>query len=185
MKVNCKHKNLSFEVSVFRGMKETIDVVCEEHGVFTTTPSLLIDRSVGCSKCYNKYKKPLVKNKGLSKFIEQANVRFDNKFDYSLSVYRNSMTHLIIKCPSHGEFSQTPNEHLKSTYACPKCLGIYNSFRLDDYAEICPEGSYLYVVNLFNCDESFYKIGISKSPENRLRSYKKSWLLFRRKCFAF
>lgn len=172
MNVNCKHDNLVFDNSNYIGMREKVTVACKEHGEFSIIPEMLINRGSGCSKCYNKYKKPLVKNKGLDKFVEEANLRFDNKFDYSLAVYKNTMTPLVIKCPKHGVFKQTPNEHLQSMHACPSCLSVYNSFRLEDYAEMCPDGSYLYVVNLFNDVESFYKIGISKEPEKRFKQFK-------------
>ena len=35
--------------------------------------------------------------------------------------YLNSYTPIIITCPAHGDFEQTPNEHLRSD--CPKCAG--------------------------------------------------------------
>ena len=89
---NCKHSNLVFSVPVFKGMREKVSVTCKEHGLFETTPEQLINRSSGCVKCYNKYEKPKVKNKGLEKFVEEANIRFNSVFDYSKTVYKNTMT---------------------------------------------------------------------------------------------
>lgn len=169
----CKHKNLDFSNSVFIGMREHVTVGCKEHGLFATTPELLVNRNSGCVKCYNKYHKHLVKNKGKEKFVEEASNRFDNKFDYTDTMYINTMTKVKIRCPAHGLFEQTPNEHLQSTYGCQSCYSIYNSFKVEDYDKICPDGSNLYIVNLFNDEDRFYKVGISKNIERRFKQYTK------------
>ena len=41
-------------------------------------------------------------------------------YDYSKVIYINSCTKVIIICPVHGEFEQTPNSHL-SGQGCPEC----------------------------------------------------------------
>lgn len=41
-------------------------------------------------------------------------------YNYSKSVYINAKTKLIIICPFHGEFEQSPTNH-KSGQGCPKC----------------------------------------------------------------
>jgi len=43
-----------------------------------------------------------------------------NKYDYSKVNYKNNNTKIIIICPEHGEFLQTPNGH-KNGAGCPKC----------------------------------------------------------------
>ena len=53
-------------------------------------------------------------------FIEKAKKIHTNKYDYSKVVYVNSSTKVCIICPEHGEFWQTPNNHLHG-YGCPKC----------------------------------------------------------------
>ena len=173
MKINCKHENLIFDNSIFKGVKEKVRVDCKEHGELWVVVSSLIDKDSGCTHCYNKYKKPLVGNKGLDSFIIEANNKHDFKFDYSLSVYKNTMTRLKIICNEHGVFEQAPNEHLKALYGCPSCYGLYNSFKISDYSDMCKNGSNLYVVELMDCNERFYKIGISKNIEKRFAKYKR------------
>lgn len=173
MNTNCKHKNLDFSNTVFKGMREHVYISCKEHGEFRTTPELLINRNSGCGQCYNKYEKFKVKNKGKDKFVEEANERFENKFDYSLVEYKNTMTKVKIICPMHGAFHQTPNEHLQSKYGCNECYKTYNSFKMEDYVSICPNGSSLYIVQLKNAEESFYKVGISKDIDKRFSRFKR------------
>ena len=53
-------------------------------------------------------------------FIEKAKKIHGDKYDYSKVEYINSHTKVCIICPEHGEFWQTPNNHLHG-YGCPKC----------------------------------------------------------------
>ena len=46
-----------------------------------------------------------------------------NKYDYTKVVYINCMEHVIISCPIHGDFLQTPNNHLVGK-GCAKCGSI-------------------------------------------------------------
>jgi hypothetical protein len=54
-------------------------------------------------------------------FIEKARKIHGNKYDYSKSIYGNSnLDKVIIVCPIHGEFNQSPVYHL-SKRGCPLC----------------------------------------------------------------
>lgn len=55
-------------------------------------------------------------------FIEKAKKKHGDAFTYESSVYKNSVTKLVITCPSHGDFEQTPNSHLNGS-GCPDCSG--------------------------------------------------------------
>lgn len=61
-----------------------------------------------------------MKNSELEGFKKSALKIHGNKFDYSKAFYINSKTPLTIICPTHGEYSQIPQVHLK-THGCPKC----------------------------------------------------------------
>lgn len=56
----------------------------------------------------------------LERFVFLANVRHNNMYDYTKSVYINSRTKITITCPYHGDFIQKANNHLNGT-KCPKC----------------------------------------------------------------
>lgn len=55
------------------------------------------------------------------KFLEKANNKFGNKFDYSKVNYINCNTPITIICSKHGEFETTPTKFLVSKHGCPKC----------------------------------------------------------------
>ena len=62
------------------------------------------------------------KLKTIEQFIIDAKSIHENKYDYSLVDYKHSHTKVKIVCPTHGEFEQSPNDHL-SGKGCPKCKG--------------------------------------------------------------
>ena len=98
--------------------KDKIIIICKIHGEFKQilTKHLYGD---GCKKCGTELAKQ--KNKlSLNTFIERSNLKHNNKYDYSNVNYVNAHTHIIIICPIHGEFKQTPAVHL-SGYGCKKC----------------------------------------------------------------
>lgn len=53
-------------------------------------------------------------------FVEKARKIHGNKYDYSKVEYKDSHTKVPIICPIHGEFLQTPNNHLNGQQ-CPFC----------------------------------------------------------------
>jgi very-short-patch-repair endonuclease len=62
-------------------------------------------------------------------FIKKFLVKHSNKFDYSLTEYKNSHTKIKIKCNKHDIlFEQSPLLHLKSDICCPLCVKEYKSF---------------------------------------------------------
>ncbi len=57
-------------------------------------------------------------------FINKANLIHNNKYDYSKVKYVNNSTKVCIICPEHGEFWQTPRNHLIGQ-GCPLCNGTF------------------------------------------------------------
>lgn len=54
-------------------------------------------------------------------FIDKANIKHNNYYDYSLVKYINATTKVKIICPKHGEYKQQPNNHLFGQ-RCIKCM---------------------------------------------------------------
>lgn len=55
-----------------------------------------------------------------AEFIVKASLKHNKKYDYSKTKYIKSQEKVCIICPKHGEFWQTPNNHL-SGKGCPIC----------------------------------------------------------------
>ena len=118
--VKQKHGDIfCFDRTQYNGDGAKVTITCLRHGDFTPTASNVLQGS-GCPKC--ALEQASVRNrKTTAVFIAQASKAHDNKYDYSLVEYKNSATHVVIVCPTHGAFSQTPSIHLDQRCGCPKC----------------------------------------------------------------
>ena len=121
-------------------------IICPTHGEFWQTPHHHM-RGHGCAKCGNS------KRKTVEEFINDAISVHGNKYDYSKVNYINNKTKVCIICPVHGEFWQTPHEHLSC--GCDKCSGTYKLSK-EEFVErsICiHDNKYDYSkVNMINCE---------------------------------
>jgi len=88
-------------------------IICPIHGEFWQEPSKHL-LGQNCPKCVNEYS-PTTKE-----WIEKAKKVHGDKYDYSKSVYVNTVTKVCVICPKHGEFWIFPNNHLKGN-GCPNC----------------------------------------------------------------
>ena len=62
-----------------------------------------------------------MKKKTTEEFIEQAKAIHGDKYDYSKTEYQGCKKKVCIICPEHGEFWQSPDNHINSKQGCPKC----------------------------------------------------------------
>ena len=92
--------------------KTKVCIICPEHGEFWQIPSNHL-RNRGCPKCAGK-------NKTTKEFVKEAKKIHGDKYDYSKVEYHKNFEKVCIICPIHGEFWQTPSNHLYG-YGCSKC----------------------------------------------------------------
>ena len=92
-----------------------VTITCPVHGDFDMIPNNHMQGS-RCKFCnYDNYRMTI------DEFIKKAREIHASRYDYSESVYgNNGKEPLKIICKQHGEFFQTPNEHLTGS-GCPKC----------------------------------------------------------------
>ena len=96
-----------------------ICLICPKHGEFWKTPINLIYGKQGCPKCAIEERNK-TKTKTQENFIKEANLVHFNFYDYSKTKYEKARKNVIITCPIHGDFLQTPDNHLKGC-GCPYC----------------------------------------------------------------
>ena len=101
----------------YKGADTKVCIICPIHGEFWQTPYNHTMKKQGCPSCSGNSKKTT------EEFITEAKAIHGDKYDYSKVVYKNAKTKVIIICPLHGEFKQTPYDHIKSKNGCPKCAG--------------------------------------------------------------
>jgi len=114
-KSNIKHKNkYDYSKVNYENENKLVLINCPIHGKFKQTPKSHM-RGRGCNFCGGS-------NKHTNKsFIKEAKYIHDEKYDYSKVNYTNAHSHVIIICPHHGEFNQTPTGHLGGA-GCSKCI---------------------------------------------------------------
>jgi len=102
----------------YKNNSTKIIIICSIHGEFLQRPYHHL-KGHGCRSCANEFTSKLFR---LSKdeFIDKSNKIHGNKYDYSKVNYINYRKKVIIICPKHGEFLQTPTTHSRS--GCVKCV---------------------------------------------------------------
>ena len=96
----------------YKNCSTKVCIICPNHGEFWQTPSNHL-KNRGCPKCAGK-------NKTTEEFTKEAKKIHGDKYDYSKVEYHKNFEKVCIICPEHGEFWQTPANHLYG-YGCFKC----------------------------------------------------------------
>ena len=97
----------------YKNTTTPVNIICPVHGIFIQTPGGHSQH--GCPKCGGTGKL------SRDEFIERSNEIYDNKYDYSKSIYTNGRSNIIINCPEHGEFTTQARQHLSGYGGCPTC----------------------------------------------------------------
>jgi len=136
-----------------------VKIICPHHGTFEATPSDHYTNGVMCSGCQTEKRK--------TSFIKRAKEFHGDLYDYSLVEYVNNRTKVKIICQHHGTFEQTSQNHANRGSICPHCSNINregsyssNFFRTNQDEKL--KNIRLYLIELSNSEENFYKIGLTK-----------------------
>jgi len=139
---------------IWNGWHEEGIIICPEHGEFNKTPAN--HKRQGCPVCKEAETKIARDIKNKDAFFSNAKQKYNNKYDYSISVYKGTHSPIDIICPIHGKFTLTPNEHLNGN-ACHKCameemkknLLIKNSKEFFRQAKIIHNNKYDYSISVY------------------------------------
>jgi hypothetical protein len=107
-----------YDLVVYINNYTKIKIICPIHKIFEQHPGSHMNNA-NCPACSCiKVAKSITKTR--ETFISQAMKLHDGFYDYSKFIYINNNTKGIIICPIHGEFLQTPGNHLAGQ-GCSKC----------------------------------------------------------------
>ncbi|HRV32232.1 MAG TPA: hypothetical protein P5241_01505 [Candidatus Paceibacterota bacterium] len=114
-RANEKHNNkYDYSLVEYKTYNDNVTIICPIHGKFEQSPAHHLN-GIGCLECSFIHRRI-----GTEKFIRKANEVHGNKYDYSKVEYKKAIIKVEIICPKHGEFKQTPHNHLKGN-GCPYC----------------------------------------------------------------
>ena len=117
------YSNVKYEKS-----SKKVKIRCNKCGeIFMMTPNSHL-KGEGCPKC-TKHGRA---KKNIEDFIKEARIIHGSWYDYSKTTYIDCFTKTCITCPKHGEFWQTPANHLRGQ-GCPICKSskLENSLALE------------------------------------------------------
>ena len=95
-------------------------ITCKIHGDFAQWPGSHLSGS-GCRKCGVEKVRSIYAGRRNPEIIEEFKRVHGDKYDYSKVQYKSVDSKVIIICPVHGEFMQSPRGHLNMRYGCPQC----------------------------------------------------------------
>ncbi|QZI89360.1 hypothetical protein SIPHO063v1_p0002 [Vibrio phage PS10B.1] len=102
-----------------------ITITCPNHGDFSQLPCNHL-AGKGCIKCSGKY------SPSTEEFVEKAREVHSDSYSYKRTVYASARGKIIITCPEHGDFEQTPGHHLKGK-GCLKCAESRRRLTTEDF----------------------------------------------------
>ena len=98
--------------------KTKVTIGCHEHGPFLQSPEKHYSGG-GCPEC-GRAKVNHAHRIDTEEFIRRAKTAHGETYSYEKTQYVDSITDLLIACPTHGDFKQIPRNHLFGR-GCPKC----------------------------------------------------------------
>jgi hypothetical protein len=139
----------------YKNNRSIISIICPQHGPFNqSAANHLAGR--GCPACANVFRGDT------EYFVQKARQQHGEKYDYSQVKYVDTRKKVLIVCPQHGQFEQSPSIHLKGA-GCLSCsLELGHRWSAERWAAR-QKGrlALLYVVQMHGHDEAFYKVGIT------------------------
>ena len=115
------HENkYSYVQESYTKYKIKMKIICPSHGLFEQTPTNHISKKQGCPQCAILLRKELITKTFQEMIITAKNIHQD-RYTYIENSYSNGYSHMTIICPIHGDFKQTPNNHLQG-HGCPSCV---------------------------------------------------------------
>ena len=116
-----------------------LNIICKEHASIEIIPrNHLIKSKYGCNECAKNISATNKKKyKTTFEMVKSANEIHCGKYDYSKTIYQDCDTDIIIICPIHHDFKQTPYSHINKKAGCQKCsskeLGLYKRKSLQNF----------------------------------------------------
>lgn len=107
-----------YDKTTYTGCNSRVQIKCKHHGYFLQMPPDHLDGH-GCRKCFDK-KTSIRCKSNTSEFIKKAEVIHFKFYNYEKVKYITNHNKIIITCPIHGDFLQTPYSHLNG-HGCKSC----------------------------------------------------------------
>lgn len=112
-------ENYDYSKVEYTGCRNKVIISCPKHGDFLQDPNHHL-QGEGCPKCGVEHKADSNRS-NTEEFIRRAIDKHGSRYTYDKVKYVRTNDKVIITCPIHGDFLQTPHSHLQGQ-GCPDCL---------------------------------------------------------------
>ena len=107
-----------------------LTIVCPVHGAFEQTANSHLAKH-GCSKCAFEINTS-ARTRDLDVFKQIASTKHNNRYSYELVNYKTAHIPVLITCSIHGQFLQSPNNHIKGK-GCQNCNKSHGELAIRDW----------------------------------------------------
>lgn len=111
-----------YSEQVYTKSIQKLDIICPKHGIFQQSPNNHLKHKQGCPTCAREASQLRYQDTKEDFIAKQREIHGDT-YSYDQVSYTNCMTKVSILCQIHGEFTQTPDNHLRGRQGCPYCKG--------------------------------------------------------------
>lgn len=125
-----------YSKTIYVGNDKQVVIRCRTHGEFSQRANDHLSKKAGCPECAG------VKKLTIEGFIKRATLLHDGRYEYHNTKYSGTDTKVSITCKVHGNFQQTPHDHLSKKAGCPKCVGAISKVEIELFSyikDICPD----------------------------------------------
>ena len=115
----------NYDKVVYIGTNKKVIITCPIHGDFPQTRDGH-KQGNNCPDCVNIRTSNKIIEKTKSNLIEDFKKAHGDYYNYDKVEYVKGVSSVIITCPIHGDFPQTPVTHKRGA-GCPDCANIKKS----------------------------------------------------------
>ena len=117
-----------------------------------------------------------------SQYLKNVKIVHDNfyKYPFGADITNMRRDYITVECPNHGYYKVRADHH-KNGIKCRQCskgndLGVYTRVSADkNKNEWSAIKSFLYFLEIENDTEIFFKIGVTKNIDKRLKEFPKNY----------
>lgn len=166
-----------YSLVVYANLLDMLEIICPVHGHFSQRAANHL-YGKGCYKCgrektgeSNSIKYVWSKEDFVTRSVQEHGT----KYNYDKVVYKNQLTKVTIMCMLHGNFMQSPFDHIRGS-GCPRCARRGRSKGQDawlDYLGV-PDDQFHRNVKVYLTDGSW--IRADGRVENTIYEYWGDWV---------
>jgi len=159
------HHKFDYSKVSYTNATSKVTIVCPNHGEFLIGPWKFLNSKHGCKRCgiaaMASQQKAITRAK-----LEECKSTNSHIYEYPTCVFNGIKDKIPVNCKKHGMFYVTVDHHLHGV-GCKKCadsnkVGGYSEHWFNTDPTRKAEPGMLYIIEVYNDNEKFIKIGITK-----------------------